>query len=401
MTPRRAMFCRIASNIVTFTLLFNIFSVITHLDIAATGPGYLLMAVPFFLLSWLWRRIKNPHIFLLWLAGVMAAVLFASNFARTGAALSFAGWEPTVIFMVLISFRFIFVAITGQEAELKISTAVKLLIVHVALYRAVDVWNTDPALLTQISVTYLAMVLLILVCVHISNIEFMVLMQTDNSFAAATKALLSVNNRLIAMFTAAALIVGGLFAFVNPMGLVRWAMGGIMGGIRLLLAFLIGLLPDPDFANRGWFDLEAIPETFQYYFPEGNLLIYDDTPARMPAIAGILFNVIIASMIAACILALVYKVAFKERTSRIAIGDDTATTLETSFLEDLLGLLPRRRPFLHPIRRAYAKKVNQHIRAGIPISTADTTDAIYEKISPQEDIRELTAAYEQVRYGQE
>ena len=408
MTSRRAIFIRIASNTVAFMLLYNMFAVITHVAIDYAGLGYLLMAGPFFLLCWLWRKLRSPHIFLAWFVGIMAGIILAANVARTGAVFNFTGGEAIITFVVLICLRFVAVWFTGREAELEISTAVWLLAVHAGLYGAVYFFrNTHPPLLTQLSFTYLIMVLIIMLCVHMSNIEMrMVLLQPGQALFTASRAVLSANNRLIAGFVVVVLVVGGMFAFINPVQMVRFGIGGIGTLFRLLRRPPRpgGITPEREHGEMEYLD-ELIPADladleldYPYDYVQDDYL-YDLT------VIHVMFYLQVAAvgaLIVACVIMLSHRMRHQRRARQTRdAGEETADILETSLLDDLLGLLPRRRLFRHPIRRAYAKKVNQHMRAGVRVTISDTTDAIYAKISPQEDISELTAKYERVRYGRE
>jgi len=390
MTHRRAIVSRIASNTVTFLLLFNLFGVVAHLLIDYTGLGYLLMAAPFFLLCWLWRRIKNPRVFLAWLVAVAVATVLVANFAWDGGA-------TVIVFMVLICVRFVVIVMTEQEKDYEISTAVGLFVVHVVLYVAVYFLGSENnALLNQLSVTYLFMVLLILLCVHMSNIEMrMVVLQSGK----ATRAVLSANNRIIAGFAAVVLVVGGLVALLRPGRLVVWVVGGI-GRLPGLFARTrtegeVAVLPAPEeellHSTEMEYDLHEYLELIEFDY-EG--------ATRFFSIALYVQLIVTGILVAICLAFLSRRITLRRRARRVTTsGDDAAQALETSFLDDLLGLLPRRLQFRHPVRRAYARKVNRHIRAGVRVSGSDTTDVIREKINPQEDISNLTAQYEKVRYG--
>jgi len=79
--------------------------------------------------------------------------------------------------------------------------------------------------------------------------------------------------------------------------------------------------------------------------------------------------------------------------------DDTLGKLKF-MLGDLAAFLPRfKSDARHPIRRAFAKKVNRNIKKGVSIDLCDTPDVIADKIRPNEDIDALTKEYERVRYG--
>lgn len=105
------------------------------------------------------------------------------------------------------------------------------------------------------------------------------------------------------------------------------------------------------------------------------------------------------ALIAAFFLALYFarRSSLKPKTERLE--DYETVRLESNVMQDLLGLLPKLPKIRHPIRREYARKVNKHIKRGTEIRDHDTTDIIAKKILPKENIGELTARYEKVRYG--
>ena len=398
MTSRRAMVARTASNIITLLLLFNLFSTFMHVAFGYVLHWYLFMAVPFFLLCWLWRRVNSLYVFLLWFVGVAAVTVLAANFFRTGSPLSFADPATIIVFIGLISFRFVYVWMRGQELEPEISTAVWLFAVHAALYGAVHfLGRTNEALLTQLTVTYLFMVMLILLCVHMSNVELRLVVLQESK---ASKAVLAANNRLIAAFAGVVLAVGGLIVMVNPMRGVGW----LIGRIGLLAGFLTRRRTGPvDVPQQGAVAEEIPLEFADVEFYDWDYYMYGDVPyyVREQALNIVWISqlVFVGALVAVCIYFLAGRVTNRRRARRAINGADFAQALETSLLDDLLGLLPRRLKLRHPVRRAYARKVNRYIRAGTKISASDTTDIIRVKIIRYEDISSLTAMYEKVRYG--
>ena len=99
--------------------------------------------------------------------------------------------------------------------------------------------------------------------------------------------------------------------------------------------------------------------------------------------------------------------AIKEKMKKSRGGDESGGTGDETdkmkfSIGDLASFLPRFRfnaKHKHPIRRAYIKKVNGHIKQGVVITSSHTPEKIAMRIKEREDISELTEIYEAVRYG--
>ena len=401
MTKQRAMINSIAANTVAFLLLFNIFSVLAHISYNPVRPLHLLLAVPFYFLCWLMRRVGSPGIFLVWYIGIVVATLIAGNIAYGGPIVSFASGETVFIFMSLVTIRFIVVWFNGCEVDLGssgTSTAIALLFAHVGLYVLVLYFGVySGTLFLQISLTYLLMLLLVLLCTHLSNIEYrMAFIQVIENYHQPTGRVYSANNRLLVIFIGIALSIGAVLELFLTR-FYRWiADRGILFFERTEEIFV--------------FFVDDIGAEYAEVYEEYTLLseyvelIVQDLNERIWGSIGIYHAMALVLIIFAIVYTtiLVGKLANKEwyRSKTKRSGKDAVTGLETSLLDDLLSLLPKgKRLFQHPIRRVYAKKINRHIRRGTYISLSDTTGIIGNKIRPDENIDELTAMYEKVRYG--
>jgi len=121
-------------------------------------------------------------------------------------------------------------------------------------------------------------------------------------------------------------------------------------------------------------------------------------------IANRIFFVILLLIVAGAVYMFYLFIRYFYRTRRKVGQDkyddgDENIALEGNIRDDIRDLLPRfGRYSKNAIRRAYAKKVNWHIRRGLHVQKSDTTDIIADKIRSIENIDELTAMYEKVRY---
>jgi len=398
MTPRRTMINNLAVSTVAFIILFNIFSVLAHMSHNYVGLLHLLLAVPFYFLCWL-RRAGSSRVYFWGIIWVTAATLAVGNLAYGGSVISLASAETVFVFMGLVIIRFVIVRIKDREADLSISTAVYLLIVHVGLFIFVHFYGAyNSILLIQLPLTSLFVLLLCLLCAHFNNIEYrMAIMQAVENYhqPVGKSKVFAANNRMIAVFMVVALCISALLAFL-PVGLYRLVDSRLRAG----------RLPDTGFVyiHMGW-DVDEVSGEVQAQVQEEGELVYEivlANPGAPQNIVTVIFLAAGALIIGAILyvaIVLGNRPAKQRRDKSKNSGEDAITVLGTSLLDDLLGLLPRGRLFLHPVRRAYVKKVNKHIRKGMYVTSSDTTGIIGNKIRPSENIDELTATYEKVRYG--
>jgi hypothetical protein len=145
---------------------------------------------------------------------------------------------------------------------------------------------------------------------------------------------------------------------------------------------------------------EELPELGEDYQPE------EDQPGQLIfiilgslAVLGVAAGIII--VVVMLIRAVLEHRIKRAKTDGQALSEDSVSKLKFT-ISDLAAFLPRFRfGAKHPIRKAYIKKVNGHIRQGINILPSNTPEVIADRIRHREDIDELTAAYEAVRYGNE
>ena len=225
-------------------------------------------------------------------------------------------------------------------------------------------------------------------------------------------AILRFNNSILMMF----LIPVVLFAAVSPwLPLDRAAslLGAVLLiGVRSLFNFIGWILslfgskepteimqdaPPPD-QDMDLF-MEEAPETPAWI-------------ALLETIVNVLIQLLLVGFIAAAIAYGVYRlyklfIATRGRGGADEPDGDTSEyigpKLAAKPIAEAIGELLRRlspRSEAERIRRMYFKKVRRHIKRGSAvILRSDTTGEIADKLRPAEDIDDLTAQYDRVRYG--
>jgi len=191
-----------------------------------------------------------------------------------------------------------------------------------------------------------------------------------------------------------------LVLFAPPNALVRLATLAFQGFIWLLiqLARLVSLPFTLINCNPGLIPPDHMREYYEGIFEHeegggGWAFNYSETPSTAVVIAIIALTLTI-------LVFLVYR-AMKKRRDKITEKHTSSTSQSENIdfnLKDLLSS-SRKNHSKHPIRKAYRKKVNQHIKKGTSIAAHYTTQKIANAIP--EDISELTKAYKPARYGKE
>jgi len=225
------------------------------------------------------------------------------------------------------------------------------------------------------------------------------------------RGILSFNNRLISIFLGILMLFGALSLFSQGMWrLVRW--GGY--GVRTVLLLLFGIpgaiisifirqqadtghsaIPRGDYWSQDWLEELITPEAIQ---------AGEDAYQIVNQIYVVIFSILLLLVTVYGIYALIATLLKHFHKKNISDEDESLIPGDASgrlkfFFGDLAAFLPRFALSRHKVRRAYARKVNRHIKKGVPILQSDTPDKIADKIRPKENIDVLTSEYEQVRYG--
>jgi len=398
MTKRRLLM-DLLSNFVAFVVFFNVFFILYAGLHREMTWWYLLLAVPFYGL-WLLRKfVRDIGIFLLLHLVLIVPPFFI--FSDTGTM-----WF-VVSFFVISTVYSIFMRIKGEHL-MKFSTAVisvGLIFAGFVVMGRVMVTIGYVQGATQVATfSALAVLIAVILFVQMDNLHFdlsMIRSHTGDK-KRTEKKVFNVNNMLVASFSvlvavfaiAAMFVPGGrVIAFLwRP---IEFVINQVVRFVTFIMGLIIPEIGEMEPPERD--DDFGVPMEFDYMEED------EEIPGQLFfilmgsfIIAGIAIGVIIGIiMIARAYLA---RKRRQEQGGRDA-HDDAVDNLQFS-LKDLAAFLPKL-SFApkHPVRKAYYKKVNGHIKQGIRILPSYTPEVIADRIRHQEDIDELTDAYEAVRYG--
>jgi len=389
------------SNLAVFSLPLSMVSVLYFIAYGAAEPLLWVLVAPFLLMYVVRKKVQRLvpfivlHILIIVIAGFLIGDRYSNWFvwvflAATGAM---SGWLKT-----------------REEINLGRIFAAVSTIIMVGLFLLLTFAQADPAQMQmQMVVVFIAAQILNVVFCHMDNVDYRLdVLSKINGYADPSNRVLAANNKLIAIFTIGTFSIAMLLLF--GAGLWRWitiliaelsAAFSRFGGIFInTMEGHYHSPPDvpnwdiPEDANLNYF-FEQVEEVLGH-LEHDQLALHDQV--------NLISNIIGIVLIAIIVFALTrwfYKKFYKKRKQKQEETPvDTVIALEKNIVGDIINLLPRFKPkYRHPVRRAYAKKVNRYIKNGVPISRLDTTDIIGNKIGVVEDISELTAKYENVRYG--
>ena len=397
---KRRLIMDLLSNLVAFLVFSNIFTfVFTMLHRYEPWP-YLLLALPFFALLPLRLKIKKMRYFL-----VAHFALFT---------LVFAAVSDVWIFGPLLGFAIASVAYSfyrkGKgEWSLQGSSAAWVIAILAALSMLYGAFLPQlegiPVLLNISSLVVLAAVVLY---IHLDNMQFSLKLLGEGDQHKKTVGASRVSNLLISVFLTIIVIFGAI-SVLFPSDAAALVLLRLVGNILLLPFLLVTNImrmfiytPENGYEALPFF--EAIWEGY-YEMPQTMIEPEPDVAAHVTGvIMGIVSMVLVAAIVIGLTILLFYKLykAFgrkNEEGKQSLMPEDIVGKLKF-VLGDFKDLLPRfRLGAKHPIRRAYIKKVNSHVKRGFILRPHYTPEKIADKIRPTENIDELTRKYEEVRYG--
>jgi hypothetical protein len=395
----------ILANTVVF-LLFFCGLVSVHMVMFNELPWvYILLAVPFYIL-YLVRRLVFVKFTFFAIHGLCLALplLFASTFIEM---------IPFYIVVVLIIVYSLRIRTkrewrpeTGQISGLTLTFAAMFFLVFLFS----TIYNTSvegtERFFFAVTLTAIASAILVTQMDNIDNrLRFL-----PGHLKESSRVVLSVNNKLISGFMIILVTVGMLALFSpNIWHFMRYGVMMMLYALRALFIlftapFHLILRDEPEVINEGLTD-ELLPDEEADTGPSSSLGYADGDANHIILYTFTVILIILLVVLLIYALRNVIKALLKNFFNKTSgdeeeslMPDETLGKLKFLF-GDIASFLPRFRPSRHPIRRAYAKKVNRHIKKGVPITLSDTPDKIADKIRPTENIDGLTAQYERVRYG--
>ena len=392
----------ILANLVTFVVLYNVLSLVVFFAYDDITPILWWLIVPFFLMQIIRAKASNAYVFTVLHVVLATIVWFVFN-----------DWFAMGFMLVAIVYSFN--AKSSGEWELTRITGIITLIAHVGMFALAQWWtNVDMGLFQQqLAGTCIVVLGFIIIYTHMDNIDLSlrVLQRSDDDRHSAGS-VLRINNILIAVFSGMVVLVG---VVVSALPLGRMLVAGWRAVSGLASSFFSRFAregPTFDFPEQTPIERVGILDADQFIFmsPE-SVMFADEADLNNPYFAltedaavtifdyYLLRIFLVVGMVIIVRNFIRYFVNLSRKRNASKSRNDEKTSLTRDILGDIRDLLPRfGRYSKNAIRRAYIKKVNWHIKRGVNVKHSDTTDIIADKIRNIEDIDELTAMYEQVRY---
>ena len=398
----RATTKEIIVNLAMFTILVTAFSVGYFIFYGVSEPFLWLLAIPFFSMYAIRKKIHNPIWFtILTLAiGVIFGLVIASDDSRIFV------WGILIISAGL-SF---FIKANAEFAIDKFFNICAFVIMAALLLLLQGFARADVAdMQLQLVAATLAVSSLSIIYMHMGNIDLRLnILEKISGHSKGHLGVLSFNNKMIILFMSVVSGVGISFALWHFVWRIAAWLTVWLGDIisesadTVVDIFVdIGLmhhLTDEEFNQWQEGHVGYLQDLLLDGRPTED---FDTSPELIQNILEII-SFIAIPLVVGGIIWLFYR-HFKNRTQpkeATTTDTDDTTTLPNTFATDLRQLIPKLQyKNLHPIRRAYKKAVGKYIKAGTGILRTDTTNIIADKINPIEDISQLTKKYEKVRYG--
>ena len=374
------------SNTIFFLLLHSAVGMFYVLETGYISPLFWTLGVPFFLMYIVRTKIRNN------------ALIIVIHIALA-AGVSFLFWfDPVLLRFVSVVMAFCvlysYVTWRNKEWDWRLQYGVVLFVPYLLMYLATGH--------SQFIFVFLVSLLFIILYRHMDNFDFrLALIKQTDMFDHPSESVIRSNNMLIIVFVVV-IAVFGVIAVFFPLGTVLSGFFTLLYYVTLPFRYAFTSVYSKLIVTLVGLDL--IPPPIDHEEEVGEMgadpieqLLQDEDPSRV-----VLY--IVLSLLAVGVFALAaYLIGKKVDITRKneSDGESDVVNLERTIMSDLLDLLPKRRPYRHPLRRVYAKKVNGYIKSNLEIGDSDATDIIAKKILPHEDISELTAAYEEIRYGRE
>jgi len=388
---RRAIKLLLADGVI-FLLLFTIFALMYQFIYGDMTFQYLLLAIPFYFLLFI-RLARNMTLFLL------------SHLCLLAVPLLLPMYNSTIIFTFLLASVVYSVIVQLKEGwTLQFQYSILAILINTVI---ISFFEVSYAFTSFLRISPLLILTATVLYTHVDNLDHK-LSYSSRQYKRPTRHVVAVNNAFISIFIVLTLGFGA-FVLLFPVAEIFTAI--ILGILRLISQILLFILTTifnvvshffPDFYLPIDYPTEELVPIVEVMVIEEALEEYDDIGQRifnaLIAIVGVLLSLTALAFIGS-------KLHKSFATGRTAEDDIRSSLLpddalgKLKFIMDSVHLPSFKKPD-HPMRKAYIKKVNSHIKKGIPIMSFDTPERIADKIRPHEDIDELTKLYERARYGE-
>jgi len=401
-------------NLVLFLLLLT-FLVSIHLIINSELPWlYLLLVFPFFSLLLVRKKVYVLPTFFIIHGIFLALPIIILNNPTEIIPITIVTLL-SVVYSIRVRAKKEWRPYTRQAVLITISLAVMFFIVTVMFGAGVE--DVDRFFF---AVTFIAIAAMLLV-IHMDNVDSRIeTLPTRLKNTTPIRNILFANNTLISGFLAFMMVFGMLSLFAPSLWRVaRLGAFALMHGLRVLLMLAFApflavreIEPAPEGYAEEWMPFRLNFANDEIFDVMAGQAAGDDVAFEPEAVSTIFFImafILITILVIGLIFALraairaLIKNFFNKKggdESESLMPDDAKGKL-AFLLKDIANFLPRfRSDAKHPIRKAFSKKVNSHIKKGVRIRACDTHDVIAGKIRKTENIDELAIQYEKVRYGQ-
>ncbi|MCL2528571.1 MAG: hypothetical protein FWE42_09165 [Defluviitaleaceae bacterium] len=381
----------ILTNTVVFLVILVVISCVYFLAFRETTFSWWLLAVPFFLMQLIRVKVKNVYTFIaLHVLTAAGAVLVIGNSDTIWFVLAF--MIASVVYSLIIH--------ASGECSLGAVTGIFITVFHIIFSLIVRQVNNSAVIQQQLVGTFIITIGMIIAHIHMDNIDInlSIVNHIDNRTHRADK-ILTANNALIFVFIVITFIIGIGVATLPLRQIIASGVRAISTPFSILRQHENDLEPSlPPVLT------EAIYEHIQENIQPAIVPPVDEVdPEQLQAFVNRVFSIIFVFLLAIIIFALYLFIRYfynrRKKQQNTDPDSDENIALGRNIIDDFRDLLPKfNRYSKNPIRRAYAKKINWHIRRGADVRKSDTTDIIADKIRKAEDIDELTAMYEKARY---
>jgi len=398
-TDNRKIIKNILTNTVAFLMIITAISGVYFLVFREVYVIWWLLAIPFFLMQFLRAKITDVYIFILMHLVVCAYIFFTFHILLL-VDYSSTNWFILAFMIISIVYSFI-IRIVG-ERSLDYYTGIWAMALYVLFFIIVGVATQTPDVFRQQLVGSSIITLgFVIIHIHMDNIDSQlnIVNYIDNRTHRADK-VIAINNKLIVMYAAIVAITGILIvifplwrAIFNIFRAIARALPGNAHAGRETEGMIPSVTPLPLTGE----EIFVLFEPDEYIAqPPSDEVEFETTIQVFYIGISILFAI---GVVFAFYLFLKYFYRRRMKKDEKDKDGDENIALTRNIMEDLKDLLPKfGRYSKNAIRRAYAKKVNSHIRRGVSVTRSDTTDIIADKIRIRENIDELTTQYEKVRY---
>ncbi|MCL2404966.1 MAG: hypothetical protein FWC92_05390 [Defluviitaleaceae bacterium] len=397
MTAKRGIIKALLVDLVAFLFIFAVVVYLYQTTVGNISVIYLLLVVPFSLLSLLRFVISKSRVLFLFSHVIIIAISLIPDIEIHTRVIIVGFIAVSVMYSITTKFK--------DQWKLPFGVVFFGIFVNLAFFGLLTINDSGSTVTTvYYHVSTLLIFLAVVIHVHITNLDFNLVVNGHHS-RRHVGSLIANNIKLLLVF-AVVLAVGGAVAVFTPIGALLMVATGRVFWVLFMIVAIIGTFFVWLFSHINWnppfgmtddgseppdlLTLEEIHDAFMV------------TPREGYTIEIVLAAIGVIILLVYLYMKFSHKFEKREKPIRVLKEQTYSISNEKITMSGFSNLIPRfRRLVRHPVRRAYIKKVKSHIKRGVQVMPHDTPDQIAEKIHHKEDIGELTIRYEKVRYGRD